>query len=423
MLLTSCRRVVLLARHGRPLSTRNWTKIRPNSTHAHVSHPKQASFPLESQMKLGAPGVRNQIIFGLLGSLAVFAYAAENTNAETDTWTKRVKSSLRWAPITNAELRKLQQVEFVKSLRTQFAKVQETVTALPLLLRPWITGFYLAVAQPYADASEGKRICWKICLLNTGIFLAWQIPRLQPVLRKTFMHNPLSGLSYTMFTSTFSHRGFLHLLFNCIALEGFGSSAAVYLSTAQHATAPEQLESTSTYHFTAFFIAAGAFASLVAHAVDTKFLYPRMVSRIFSASSAKAGADTWASAVVASSARPAAAAAATAAPPRILPSLGASGAVYACVTMTALAFPTSQVALIIPPSYPMDIWVGVGGLLAFDTLGALKILRTGRGFFNLGHFAHLGGAAFGVAYYYNGPHTWSWLRETVKTEQKPLSQT
>lgn len=66
MLLASCRRVApALARYGRPLSTRNWTKIRTNSTHAHVSQPKPASFPLESQMKFGAPGVRNQILVRL----------------------------------------------------------------------------------------------------------------------------------------------------------------------------------------------------------------------------------------------------------------------------------------------------------------------------------------------------------------------
>jgi rhomboid-like protein len=56
----------------------------------------------------------------------------------------------------------------------------------------------------------------------------------------------------------------------------------------------------------------------------------------------------------------------------ILPSLGASGAIYAAVTMTALAFPDSEVALFIPPSYPINIQYGVGALMALDTIGIIR---------------------------------------------------
>jgi rhomboid-like protein len=40
--------------------------------------------------------------------------------------------------------------------------------------------------------------------------------------------------------------------------------------------------------------------------------------------------------------------------------------------MTALAFPESQIALIIPPSYPINIQYGVGGLVLLDVVGILR---------------------------------------------------
>lgn len=59
-------------------------------------------------------------------------------------------------------------------------------------------------------------------------------------------------------------------------------------------------------------------------------------------------------------------------PNAILPSLGASGAIYGTVTLTALAFPDTEIALIIPPSWPMPIQWGVGGLVTMDLIGALR---------------------------------------------------
>lgn len=56
----------------------------------------------------------------------------------------------------------------------------------------------------------------------------------------------------------------------------------------------------------------------------------------------------------------------------ILPSLGASGAIYSAVTLTAMAFPHTEIALMIPPSFPIPIQWGVGGLVAIDILGAMR---------------------------------------------------
>ncbi|GAW05251.1 Presenilins-associated rhomboid-like mitochondrial [Lentinula edodes] len=115
---------------------------------------------------------------------------------------------------------------------------------IPQLIRPYLNAAYVALLQPYADASEGRRLCWKICLLNTGIWLMWQFQRLQPMMNRAFVHQPLSGLTYTLLSSTFSHSSLLHLAFNCLALEGFGSAATTYLRQAQDKNVPGQLEST-----------------------------------------------------------------------------------------------------------------------------------------------------------------------------------
>ena len=55
----------------------------------------------------------------------------------------------------------------------------------------------------------------------------------------------------------------------------------------------------------------------------------------------------------------------------ILPSLGASGGIYALVTMTALAYPDAQVYLLFPP-IPLPISVGVGAMVTLDILGVIR---------------------------------------------------
>jgi rhomboid-like protein len=115
------------------------------------------------------------------------------------------------------------------------------------------------------------------------------------------------------------------------------------------------------------------FSGLVSHIVNAKFRYPRLVAQVASSATTKTKPETWAGAVAAASASTSTArSAATQNVSDILPSLGASGAIYAAVTMTALAFPDSQVALFIPPTYPINIQYGVGGLMLLDTVGIIR---------------------------------------------------
>lgn len=106
---------------------------------------------------------------------------------------------------------------------------------------------------------------------------------------------------------------------------------------------------------------AGLFSGLVSHAVSAKILYPQFLAHL--SKQAAVRSSPAASAVVGSVAEQA--------PRKILPSLGASGAIYAAVTLTALAFPDAQVQpIFVPISLP--ITTGVGALVVADIVGALR---------------------------------------------------
>ncbi|THU80521.1 hypothetical protein K435DRAFT_496727 [Dendrothele bispora CBS 962.96] len=372
--------------------------------------------------KLGRPSVRRQVLFFLFGSSTAFLYAAWRTDLETSLVLERLRSQAHiwnFQTITNRDLIKFQQVELITKLRNQYAYVTSEV---PKVLRSWMSLLYLSIFQPYADASEGRRLCWKICLLNAGIWVMWKFRRMQPIMARNFAHNPLSGLSFTLLTSMFSHQGFFHLALNCLALESFGSAAYTYLQKSQNHQHPEQLESTSIHHFMGFFLSAGMFSGLFSHIMSVKFKYPRLIANLSSPANIPKFTDTWASAVASASSAAktspkgsylwrSAPSTATKVSSELPSSLGASGAIYACVTMTALAFPSAQISLVVPPSYPIDIQTGVAGLLLIDVIGAL------RGWRLIDHWAHLGGAAFGAAYWTFGPEFWSRLRRQPKQEE------
>ena len=78
-----------------------------------------------------------------------------------------------------------------------------------------------------------------------------------------------------------------------------------------------------------------------------------------------------------SNARPATADAA-AATPTILPSLGASGAIYSTVVVSTLAFPDAEVSLVFPPTPSFPIQYGVGGMVLLDCIGILRGWRYGH---------------------------------------------
>jgi rhomboid-like protein len=159
-------------------------------------------------------------------------------------------------------------------------------------------------------------------------------------------------------------------------------------------------ESTATYHILAFYLscayppsfdspyltvilhAAGLFSSLVSHLAATRFIYPRLLSRLVQPE--KTGSpgvigkiSSSLSSAAKSSARPTTTDAA-AASPTILPSLGASGAIYSAVVMSTFAFPDAEVSLVFPPTPSLPIQYGVGGMVLLDCIGILRGWRYGR---------------------------------------------
>jgi rhomboid-like protein len=171
--------------------------------------------------------------------------------------------------------------------------------------------------------------------------------------------------------------------------------------TREQVHAPSHLrESTATYHFLALYLsgayppsfdppyltvilhAAGLFSSLASHLVTTRFIYPRLLSKLVQPE--KTGTPgvidklfSSLSSAAKSSARPAPIDAAAAAP-TIMPSLGASGAIYSTVVMSTLAFPDAEVALVFPPTPSFPIQYGVGGLVLLDCIGILRGWRYDR---------------------------------------------
>lgn len=59
------------------------------------------------------------------------------------------------------------------------------------------------LANGYLALPEATRTCYAITTVNTLVFLAWKVPRLQGAMMRHFLHDPLSGRSYTLLTSMF----------------------------------------------------------------------------------------------------------------------------------------------------------------------------------------------------------------------------
>ena len=89
--------------------------------------------------------------------------------------------------------------QFLKYLES----VKETISQWPIALQNISLTVSAFVGSFYYDTSEGRRLCWSLCALNTAIFLMWKIPRLNAFMNRAFTHDPLSGKSYTLLTSMF----------------------------------------------------------------------------------------------------------------------------------------------------------------------------------------------------------------------------
>ncbi|KAG0203612.1 hypothetical protein BGX28_004135 [Mortierella sp. GBA30] len=139
----------------------------------------------------------------------------------------------------------------------------------------------------------------------------------------------------------FSHQHFWHFGLNMFALHSFAVPLHEHMGREQ---------------FLAFYLTTGISASLVSHLFT--------VARV-----------PWS---------------------KIIPSLGASGAIFGCVSSTAYMYPDASVYIIFLPFLPIKIPMALGAMMGLDLVG---IIRNWRMF---DHYAHLAGSTFGLAYMYAG---------------------
>ena len=73
---------------------------------------------------------------------------------------------------------------------------------------------------------EGRQAAYALVGIFVGIHLFKTVGfgKVKTLFTKNFVHDPLSGRSFTLLTSNFGHDGLFHLAVNSIALLGFGVS-------------------------------------------------------------------------------------------------------------------------------------------------------------------------------------------------------
>lgn len=319
-------------------------------------------------------------------------------NRDTSVWLNRMGSGSAWRLGRDPSDRDLMNAARMHRVK----RAQETLNTLPKVLS-WLPDVLLVpVLRMYVVYEEWKinappaHVAPAILIAGMGaIFLAWQVPSAQGFMKRWFLHNSVTlggpraewRNCVTMFTSTLSHQSLAHFAFNSIALYSFGSAAYMFLA-AQPAGLPHESTITHTPHFYAFLLAAGLFSSLGSHLFNNIVRLPRLLR-------------TLASPARLSSAH------ALAAHQAILPSLGASGAIYGALTMTALAYPDSHVSIIFLPFISIPIGFGVAGMVALDVIGIW------RGWAMFDHVAHFCGAVFGAIYYKWGREWWWSVRKRL----------
>ena len=188
-----------------------------------------------------------------------------------------------------------------------------------------------------------------ILAINVALCLAWHVPSLQPLMYLHFTTDFYrvfhQRMWHTLITHAFSHMSGMHLLFNCMAFATIAPSVSLFLSDSQ---------------FVAFYLGSAVISALVGFGL--LYLTSLPVNR-------------WKQLRI--------------------PSLGASGAVFACFAASALTFPDSQYnILFIPYNIPASTILPMAA--AFDVCGLIYNRYRGS---PLGHGAHLGGMMCGVLLY------------------------
>jgi len=148
----------------------------------------------------------------------------------------------------------------------------------------------------------------------------------------------------------------------------------------------------STYHHIAFFMTAGVIAGVVPHCIRVTAARRLQQQLLSQTTGQMPSAASW-TAIGQSL--------------RIIPSLGASGAIYSTLFLCAYAYPHMSISLIFLPFFPFKIGYGVAGIAALDVAGIV------RGWRMFDHWAHLTGAAVGVWACYQGSWVWYLVQQAA----------
>ena len=183
-----------------------------------------------------------------------------------------------------------------------------------------------------------------VVAVNVAVFVLWLLARdskgLERFLELNFLlslGHVLSLRPWVLLTAAFSHYELWHLLFNMMAFASFGRLFEQVWGPAR---------------FLRFYLAA-AVVSSVTHCLLSLLGWPDV------------------------------------------PALGASGAISAVVIVFTLVFPKEKILLF--GIVPLPAWFATGGFVLWDLWGL--VAQRGGGGMPIGHGAHLGGAAFGLAYW------------------------
>lgn len=255
---------------------------------------------------------------------------------------------------------------------------------------------YLSVADWYLSLPEEKLVTVPVLACTSAVFLTLTLSRTGlfgtsgfAFLRKNLMHIPAANKLHTMTTSVFSHIGIGHIAFNSLAIFSFGG-AGLTAYTFLHDGNGYKLhtpEATTLYHFVAFFITAGTFASVFSH-IFTRILLER-AKQAFGPEIARKITGR-------------------------IPGLGASGAGYALISASAFAHPKDreiQIAFIPQLHAPAKDFLTT--MISIETGFLVLSLFRARftGLFD--HAAHMGGTLFGYLYFKYGNVCWERLKQEI----------
>ncbi|ORZ40505.1 hypothetical protein BCR44DRAFT_124050 [Catenaria anguillulae PL171] len=196
------------------------------------------------------------------------------------------------------------------------------------------------VVNRWYNLHEGQRTAVALMALNGLVFAAWQLrtARVQNFMYRWFTHHPLSGRSVTLLTSMFSHQTALHFGLNMFGLWAFGTLLHHGLGSREE--------------FLAFYLSAGVASGWASHMLTLR----------------------------------------TIAHAAILPSLGASGALFACLGAVAIQRPDLHVGLVFVPGVDLPLKHAFPMMVGLDLLGVI------RGWQMFDHLSHLGGSLYGLLY-------------------------